>query len=292
MQETWRIMSRTISITVFILFACKGLFAQIPDFCLTKDEYRLYTLINEYRTKNGLSIIPISRSLSYVAKIHVRDLYMNNPDTSICSLNSWSDKGLWTACCHSGTTPSPVCIVNKPKELTKYPGEGHEIAYWESEQLNPDTIIHFWKSLDATKEILLNQKRWSYFNWKAIGIGLYNGYACVWVGDLIDIEPEPVLCTSASGNDNLALPSKTTTQEVVSNPTGRYYIIFGSFNTKEDAEKMVAKYRKEGFSNAKIMVNDQKTYRVSLNDFATQQEALDAKGKLGNGYKDAWITKY
>jgi hypothetical protein len=278
--------------SILLIFTGKAALAQLPDFCLTKDEYRLYTLINEYRTKNGLGIIPISRSLCYVAKVHARDLYLNNPDTSICSLNSWSDKGQWTACCHSGATPSPACIVNKPKELTKYPGEGHEIAYWESEQLNPDTIVNFWKSVDATKEILLNQKRWSYFSWKAIGIGLYKGYACVWVGDQPDIEPEPTLCSNGGSVDDLALPYKSIVQEVVSKPTGRFYIIFGSFNTKEDAEKMVSKYRKEGFVNAKILASDKTNYRVSLNDFASQQEALDAKNKLGSQYKDAWITKY
>jgi len=286
-------MKRTIFLITIIL-SLTGItaFAQLPDFCLTKDEYRLYTMINEYRAKNGLGIIPVSRSLCYVAKVHARDLYMNNPDTSFCSLNSWSDKGEWTACCHSRFTPSPVCIVNKPKELTKYPGEGHEIAYWDSEQLNTDTIMDFWKSVEVTRELLLNEKKWSFFSWKAIGIGLYKGYACVWVGDLLDTEPEPTLCADVPGADNLAMPFKTVQNKIITKPEGRYYIIFGSFNTQEDAEKMVAKYRKEGFANAKIMVNDQKTFRVSLDDFPTQQEALNAKSKLGNGYKEAWITKY
>ncbi len=104
--------------SILLVFTGTTALAQIPDFCLTKAEYRLYTLINEYRTKQGLGIIPISRSLCYVAKIHARDLFVNNPDTSFCSLNSWSDKGLWTACCHSAQSPNPLCIVNKPKELT------------------------------------------------------------------------------------------------------------------------------------------------------------------------------
>jgi len=286
-------MKRTIFlITIILSLTGKTALAQLPDFCLTKDEYRLYTMINEYRAKNGIGIIPVSRSLCYVAKVHARDLYMNNPDTSFCSLNSWSDKGEWTACCHSRYTPSPVCIVNKPKELTKYPGEGHEIAYWDSEQLNPDTIMDFWKSVEVTRELLLNEKKWSFFSWKAIGVGMYKGYACVWVGDMLDTEPEPTLCADTPGADNLAMPFKTVQNNIITKPEGRYYIIFGSFNTQEDAEKMVAKYRKEGFANAKIMVNDQKTYRVSLDDFPTQQDALNAKSKLGNGYKDAWITKY
>jgi hypothetical protein len=264
---------------------------QVPDFCLTKAEYRLYSLINNYRAEQGLGIIPISSSLCYVAKIHARDLFINNPDTSFCSLNSWSDKGEWTACCHSRYTPNPVCIVNKPKELVNYPGEGHELVFWDSEQLNPDTVIRFWKSIEMTREVLLNQKKWSYFNWKAIGVGLYNGYACVWVGEVPDTLPEPTLCGNAPGSDYLILPMKKVQPEIIESPTGRSYIIFGSYNSMEDAVKMKDKYKKDGFQNAKILVSD-KTYRVSLSDYASQQEALNAKKKLGEKYKDSWITKY
>jgi hypothetical protein len=286
-------MKKTIFISlIFIIITAGKIFSQVPEFCLTKDEYRLYSLINEYRAKNGLGIIPVSRSLCYVAKIHARDLFMNNPDTAFCSLNSWSNKGKWTACCHSAFTPSPACIVNKPKELAKYSGEGHEIAYWGNENLYPDTIMYFWKSTEITRELLLNQKKWSYFTWKAVGVGLYKGYACVWVGDVMDTIPEPSLCANTPGADNLPVPFKTFEKVIISNPTGRYYIIYGSFITEDDAVRMTEKYQKEGFSMAKVLVSEEKTFRVSLNDFATQQEALDAKKKLGNGYKEAWITKY
>jgi len=280
----------TIAI-IFLLFTGKLIFSQVPDFCLTKDEYRLYSLINEYRAKNGLGIIPISKSLCYVAKIHARDLSINNPDTSSCSLNSWSDKGRWTACCHSRFTPNPMCIVNKPKELTNYIGEGHELAYWDSEQLHPDTVLHFWQSIEQAKELLLNRKKWSQFHWKAIGIGLYKGYACVWVGEVTDTEPEPTLCGSVAGADNLVLPVKEFPKDVVTFHTGRYYLIFGSLNTLEDAVKMKEKYKKEGFYQAKILINDE-TFRVSLSDHATQQEALNAKKMLGSKFSEAWVTKY
>jgi hypothetical protein len=285
-------MKKTILFSVILILTAGKLFSQIPDFCLTRDEYRLYSLINEYRVKNGLGVIPVSRSLCYVAKIHARDLYMNNPDTAFCSLNSWSDKGKWTPCCHSAFTPNPACIVNKPKELTKYPGEGHEISYYGTENLNPDTILNFWKSTEITQELLLNQKKWSYFTWKAIGIGLYKGYACMWVGDVMDTIPEPTLCSNTNGAENFPVPFKTFEKVVITKPTGRYYIIYGSFNSEDDAIKMTEKYQKEGFSMAKIVVSDEKAFRVSLYDFATQQEALEARKKLGNGYKEAWITKY
>lgn len=277
--------------SILLVFTGTTALAQIPDFCLTKAEYRLYTLINEYRTKQGLGIIPISRSLCYVAKIHARDLFVNNPDTSFCSLNSWSDKGLWTACCHSAQSPNPLCIVNKPKELTTYSGEGHELAYWDSEGIIPDTVLRFWKSIEQARDVLLNQKKWSYFSWKSIGIGLYKGYACVWVGEAPDTIPEPSLCGNGPGSDNLVLPLKDMPKSVVTSPTGRSYIIFGSFNTLEDAVKIAEKYKAEGFYQAKILVSED-TFRVSLSDHATQQEALNAKKMLGEEYKEAWVTKY
>jgi hypothetical protein len=280
-----------IFVVIFLVITGNAAFSQLPDFCITKDEYRLYTLVNDYRTKQGLSVIPISRSLCYVAKIHARDLYVNNPDTASCSLNSWSDQGAWTACCHSRYSPNPVCIVNKPKELTKYPGEGHELVYWDSESLQPDTILKVWKSLDPSKELLTNQKKWSYFSWQAMGVGMYKGYACVWVGEKRDSLPEPTLCANTEGSDKLVLPSLGQQKQMVKDPTGRSYIIFGSFNNAEDAAKMVEKYKKSGFREAKIVVNDS-VFRVSLADYATQQEALDAKKKLGMEYKEAWVTKY
>jgi len=280
-----------ILVILFLIITGNTAYTQLPDFCLTKEEYRLYSLINDYRTKQGLGIIPISSSLCYVAKIHARDLFINNPDTSFCSLNSWSDKGKWVPCCHSRQTPNPNCIVNKPKELTKYTGEGHELAYWDSEELQPDTVLRFWQSIEQARDVLLNQKKWSYFNWKAIGVGLYKGYACVWVGEASDTLPEPVICANTPGSDKLSLPGSDLPKDIITAPTGRSYVIFGSFNNKEDAVKMVEKHKKTGFNQAKILVSD-KTFRVSLSDYATQQEALEAKSKLGAEYKEAWVTKY
>lgn len=278
-------------ILAILLFSGLQSICQLPDICLTKEEYRLYSLINEYRTKQGLPVIPVSRSLCYVAKIHARDLYFNRPDTGFCSLNSWSDKGLWTACCHSKNTPNPSCIVNKPAELTKYTGEGHEICYWDSEELQADTIFKFWLGIEPAMELLLNQEKWGDFNWNAMGVGLFKGYASVWVGEVHDTLPEPGLCADVPGADNLVLPLKEPQKDVVSVATGRSYIIFGKFNSLEDALKVVLKYKMKGFPGAKVLVKDN-TYRVSLNDFPSQKEALDAKKLLSAEYKDSWVMKY
>lgn len=285
-------MSRNAFILLTILlFSGAWAIGQVPDICLTKEEYRLYSIINEYRAKHGLNVIPVSRSLCYVAKIHARDLYSNRPDTGFCSLNSWSDKGQWTACCHSRYTPNPSCIVNKPAELTKYPGEGHEICYWDSEALQPDSIFKFWLSVEPARELLLNQKKWSNFTWNAMGVGLYKGYASVWVGGLPDTVPEPTLCTDVTGGDKIVMPLKESQKDVVSVATGRSYIIFGSFGSLEDAAKMARNYHKKGFNQAKVMVKDN-TYRVSLSDYPTQKEAIDAKKLLSEEYKESWVMKF
>ena len=127
------------------------------DFCLTDDEYRLYELINAHRLVNGLKEVPLSASLCYVARTHVIDLYTNHPDTGICNLNSWSDKGDWTACCHNKYVPREECIRNKPKELTKYTGEGYELTYAEVLSTNADTVFRFWSEIEVANAFLLNE---------------------------------------------------------------------------------------------------------------------------------------
>lgn len=283
-------MQRILAIIVLI-FSTFHAHTQMPDICLTKDEYRLFSLINVYRVKKGLAVIPVSTSLSYVAKIHARDLYLNNPDTSFCSLNSWSNKGPWTDCCHSKYTPNPLCIVNKPKELTTYSGEGHELVYWDSEELHPDTVFHFWSSVEQARDVLLNEKKWSFFSWKAMGVGMFKGYACVWLGEALDEEPEPTICAAVEGADDVAMPVKEAIKDIITGPTGRYYVIFGSYSNLPDARKLLEKYKEDGFYQARIIMKDN-TFRISLSDHATQQEAQSAKKRMGKEFENAWITKY
>ena len=261
------------------------------DFCLTKDEYKLYNLINAYRKQFKQPEIPLSTSLSFIAKIHVRDLCEHRPDTSYCNMNSWSDKGPWTSCCHSKFSQNPGCILNKPRELTTYKGEGHELSYWDSQAANPDTVFSFWLSIEDARNIILNQNKWNTKGWQALGVGIYNGYASVWVGETLDSLDSPVMCDASKGDVVIVLPEKKAESTVVSLYTGRYYLIVGSLKTLEDARKELKKYTKKGFSTAKIVIKED-VYRISLSDFTTMQEARDAKAKLGKEYKNAWILKY
>jgi hypothetical protein len=92
-----------ISITMMIfLFFCQNIgFSQtsqdkkIPDtYCLNEEELQLFNMINQQRQQKGLPKLELSKSLSYVAYLHVRDLYINRPDSvKGCNMHSWSNKG-------------------------------------------------------------------------------------------------------------------------------------------------------------------------------------------------------
>ena len=291
-------MTRKISIpsALFIFIIANlisgSLFAQIPEgFCVSQQEYALYRKINDYRQSKGLQVIPISRSLSYVARMHVMDLHENNPDTSYCNLNSWSDKGPWTACCHSKYKPEPECILNKPKELTAYPGTAHEICYYDSHDIQVDTVYAFWMKVEQARDLLTNNRKWSMYTWQAMGIGIYHKYACVWLGEAQDVEPEPGICQKEMSVKEMNVPGKTEVRKVITQPMERFFLIFGSFTNEADALTAMEEHRQEGFYQAKVVVKDD-SYRVSLSDHATMQEARDAKNRLGNDYREAWIIKY
>lgn len=101
----------------------------IPDgFCISPVEKQLFDKINTLLNEYGEKSLSLSASLSLVAKTHVDDLMKNRPDTSICNLSSWSDKGNWTSCCHNPYVPQQDCMWDKPKEITPYPYRGYELA--------------------------------------------------------------------------------------------------------------------------------------------------------------------
>ncbi len=282
----------TLLISVFLSVSVFSQDEKIPeDFCISNNEYRLFNLIDSLRSENELPELQLSISLSFVAKTHVKDLNDNNPDTSICNMNSWSDKGNWTACCHNKYLPDPECIVEKPSELTNYTGEGHELAYWEFGNASADSVFRLWNELDQTRNFLLNQEKWNSYKWKAIGIGIYNGYASVWLGEAIDKSGNPLIC------DNNGKLTKETAKTmngiaVIDSKQNRFYLIFGSYSTLTDTQKEAGKYIKKGFPNVKIVKGKNNNYRISINDFPSLIDAKNGKSTLGEKYKSVWILHY
>lgn len=150
---------------------------------LDNAERRLAFLINEYRAQNGLPAIALSPALSLVANRHVRDMALNldtlTHDWSNCPMSqSWE------------------CMWKAPQILgTQYPGSGYENAFGSRAYAVSDVavILQSWKEEgQATRphnDVILNRGMWRDATWQALGIGIYQGYAVMWVGREVDPTP-------------------------------------------------------------------------------------------------------
>ena len=185
-------------------------FCQHPDkkghevpvsFCISPMDYKLYTMINDYRARYDLPPIPLSKSLSYVASVHVKDLFLNHPDRGSCNSHSWSASGHWKPFCYPRDENKKNSVWDKPKELTNYKGKGYEIVYWENSAAVIDSVITFWKSVDYFNSFLMNTGKWNGKRWNAIGVSIFENYAVAWFGELSDQESGPVVCGSVPADN-------------------------------------------------------------------------------------------
>jgi len=155
---------------------------------LNSEEKKLHQLINQYRIQNGLPPIPNSPSLNLVANRHVRDLEEN-----IGSLtHSWSD-------CPFDYNNKATCMWKAPQRLgTPYQGYGYENAFGGSGGYRVDatSALQGWQNSSAHNAVILNQGMWNNLQWKALGIGIYKGYAVLWFGE----QPDPANYTNRSNN--------------------------------------------------------------------------------------------
>ncbi|MBI5741124.1 MAG: CAP domain-containing protein [Nitrospirae bacterium] len=163
--------------------------------CLSSKEMELFKLINEYRIKNGLPPVRVSRSLSTVARIHAADLSVNKPhelvdfDGSACTLHSWSDKGNWSSGCYTDDNRHAEIMWNKPREITcnLYTGNGYENAYLTTlKEVSAARVFESWKNSPSHNSLILELGVWKNINWPAMGIGVYENTATVWFGDIED----------------------------------------------------------------------------------------------------------
>ena len=76
-------------LSLFILFFFLLPNAKSQD--ISEQEQQLYNLIMEYRAQKKLPSIPLSKSLTFVAQTHARDLGDNRPDEKKCNMHG----GLW-----------------------------------------------------------------------------------------------------------------------------------------------------------------------------------------------------
>jgi len=276
----------------------------IPDdFCITQKEFRLFKMINDYRKANNLPQLCLSRSLSYVAHMHVADLIKYEADSGICNQHSWSNRGDWKACCYGKAPYNKACMTDKPSEITKYTGKGYEIIYWENNETTAEAAFNEWKSAAVSKAMLLNLDPWNKTKWVSLGISIEKEYAIAWFGEEADPEEATLICETkeiiphksapaekAQTTTPVAKPDDIKESDVLKEKTGRFYIVYGSFATFAEARKAYVQVAKKDFGKAKILLREKK-YTVTLDDFASGEEARTFKNKLGAEYKQCWVLE-
>lgn len=146
----------------------------------------IINLVNKYRAENNLPELKLSASLSYVADVHAKDLFINKPHEGCGSLNSWSNKGRWNKLCYNKSKTAFKDMKNKPSELTQYKGQSIELVYYSSENYTATEVLNAWKQNPQCNNLILNKQPFAATKWLVIGAGYFEGYLCVWFGPLED----------------------------------------------------------------------------------------------------------
>jgi hypothetical protein len=332
-------MKRILFIFFLVFFCIRvTLTAQVTErptgavpasYCISTMEYKLYNMINAYRQRYDLPPIPLSRSLCFVASTHVKDLFFHHPDNGACNAHSWSDQGSWKPFCYPRDENKKNSIWDKPKELTDYRGKGYEIVYWENSVAVIDSIIALWKSMDYFKSFLMNTGKWQGKKWNAIGIGIYENYACAWFGELPDPAGEPAVC----GQEPVKFRPKEKPSPTVKADTAKpepvkkgaesqkperkpkpepktikkkpdvaaqaaplvpgkeyYYIIIKGVSQEKEQQRFLKEIRAKGYSTSRIIETKGKQ-RVSIIEFADKSKADSALKQVKKTWPDAWLLK-
>ena len=292
-------MNSLFKVVFFVLFISTQLWAQteskIPqDFCISQQEYRLYSLVNTYRSKLALESIPLSKSLCFVARTHAKDLAANYPMGDDCNMHSWSNQGNWKSFCFPAEQSRKNDIKDQAKAISDYPGKAWEITYWENSQVDVAFVLEFWNSISYSAAMIGNTGKWGAKKWKSMGIGIQDGYVLLWLGEEVDVEAGTPICETGEVISNNSVAIVVTKEADTSEKEGnneQYYIVIGSFSQASDAETAVSSYHQMGYPNAK-KIETQGRIRVVIDSFNSQEKAEAALIEYKNKFQGAWILTF
>ena len=155
---------------------------------LTRNEETLAKLVNEYRVSIGQSPLTVSKSLTTVARTHVKDSNENKPYMNVDSRgvkgngHSWSDKGEWNPVTYTPDHEYASLMWSKPSELTSYEGNGYEISITGgSINLTPEVALEKWIASSGHKAVIDGDGYWD--NMNTMGIGIEGPASHIWFGE-------------------------------------------------------------------------------------------------------------
>jgi hypothetical protein len=330
-------MKRIVLISILVIFCARDMVtAQVSEkpatvvpasFCISVMENKLFNMINASRQRYDLPPIPLSKSLCFVASTHVKDLFFHHPDQGSCNSHSWSDQGSWRPFCYPRDENKKNSVWDKPKELTEYKGKGYEIVYWENSPAVIDSIFVFWKSMDYFNSFLMNTGKWQGKRWNAIGIGIYENYACAWFGELADPAGEPLVCGQEPQKPEPAKNEGMKKEEMKGEPVKKsaepvakeknpkpepvkiekttvppvnpaplvegkeyYFIIVKGVAAEKELQRFLKDIQAKGYNNARIVEKNGKQ-RVSVMEFTGKARADSALRIVKKTWPDAWLLK-
>lgn len=155
---------------------------------LTYKEAELAERINEYRREIGKPEFYISKSLTVVARAHVKDSNRYSPENQKDergkqgNLHSWSNNGNWKAVVYTPDHLYKELVWSKPSELTNYSGYGFEIS--AKGYGTPKRFLEGWQSSPCHNRIIIGADFWNEL--VCMGVAIDGNYSHVWFGTEAD----------------------------------------------------------------------------------------------------------
>ena len=154
---------------------------------LTDDELDLYKKINAAREEAGLHAIPLSPTLTAVARTHAWDSNATESLDDGCNMHSWSqDIGVWTPFCYTADHAQMAQMHRKPRDLFGFEADGYENSSWAWPTNNASIAFEGWMNSSGHRDVILNQGIWASQDWHGIGIAIDREYAHLWVSACAD----------------------------------------------------------------------------------------------------------
>jgi cell division septation protein DedD len=284
---------------------------------VTQNEAILFNMINDIRMQSKLQPIPLSLNLCIVAHTHILDLIASKPQDNGCSVHSWSASGKWTACCNTKDLTGIKCMKSKPREITGYTGNGYELIYWGNDNATPAEAAALWKQVDASSDMILSRGKWKGYQWKAMGVGIIDGYAVLWLGDMVDkagendiaksnpITEQPVVKQTAKTNshekeltktkkETATAPKEVTIANVKPDQNNEestlFYLIVASAKTPESAKSELTRIKSKGYPEACILEGES-VYRITIACYDSSRKAATKQNELKDKFPGIWVFK-